>query len=116
MICRTCYQPLTEKSDEKWFIDKLDGSNWTTWKFQIKNLLLAKDLWKYCDGSATLDEGASAADRTKYQKEAQKTFSNIVMTVSSSQFYLITSCEKPKEAWDALKNLFKRDTLAKNCF
>ena len=31
--------------DEKWVIDKLDGSNWATWKFQMRYLLLAKGLW-----------------------------------------------------------------------
>jgi len=26
---------------DRWLIDKLDSSNWMTWKFQIKHLLLA---------------------------------------------------------------------------
>ena len=30
--------------DKKWSIDKLDGSNWVTWKFQMRHLLLAKEL------------------------------------------------------------------------
>ena len=42
---------------EKWNIDKLDE---TTWKFQLKHFLLAKDLWKYVDGSAVLAEDATA--------------------------------------------------------
>ena len=27
--------------DEKWSIDRLDGKNWMTWKFQMRHLLLA---------------------------------------------------------------------------
>lgn len=43
--------------EEKWNIDKFDE---TTWKFQLKHFLLAKDLWKYVDGSAVLAEDATA--------------------------------------------------------
>ncbi len=32
------------------------------------------------------------------------------MAISASQLYLITSCEEPKEAWDALKKHFERNT------
>ena len=35
----------------------------------------------------------------------------MVMSVSSSQLYLITSYEEPRRAWTALKNHFERDTL-----
>ena len=36
-------------TDERWIIEKLDGeANWSTWKFQMKHLLLAKDLWGVC--------------------------------------------------------------------
>ena len=98
--------------DEKWSIDKLDGSNWTTWKFQMRHLLLAKELWGYVDGTEVLGEGATAQVRAEFQKKSQKAFSTIVMAICSSQLYLITSVEQPKDAWDALRNHFERDTLA----
>ena len=44
--------------DEKWTIDKLDSTNWTTWKFQMKHLLLAKGLWGFIDGTELLAEDA----------------------------------------------------------
>ena len=34
------------------------------------------------------------------------------MAISTSQLYLITSVEKPKNAWDALRDHYERDTLA----
>lgn len=108
---------LMMASEDKWTVDKLDGSqNWITWKFQLKHLLLAKGLWKYVDGSAVLAESATAEQRAKHQSESQKAFSVIAMSVSTSQLYLITSCEEPKEAWDALKNHFERETLANKLF
>jgi len=47
---------------------------------------------------------------------SQKAFSVIVMSVSTSQLYLITFCEEPKKAWDALKKYLERETLAKELF
>ena len=96
---------------DKWSIDKLDSSNWMTWKFQIKHLLLAKDLWGVVDGTETLQENASAQQRTDFNKKSQKAFSTIVMSINLSQLYLITSCEEPARAWKALRNHFERDTL-----
>ena len=102
--------------EDKLMVDKLDGSNWITWKFQLKHFLLAKGLWKYVDGSAVIAEGATAEQRAKHQSESQKAFSYIAMSISTPQLYLITSCEEPKEAWDALKKHFERETLANKLF
>ena len=102
--------------DKKWTVDKLDGSNWTTWKFQMKHLLLARGVWGVVDGSDILADGANAQARTDYRKRTQKAFSTIVMAVGTSQLYLITSTESQRDAWDILRNHFERDTLANKLF
>ena len=102
--------------EEKWSVEKLDGSNWITWKFQVRHLLMAKRLWKFVDGSAVLAGDATAEATEKFHAEQQKAFSTIVMSVVSSLLYLITSCELPKDAWDTLKKHFERDTLANKFF
>ena len=98
--------------DEKWSIDKLDSSNWITWKFQMRHLLLAKGLWGYVDGTEALREDASAQQRADFKKASQKAFSTIVMAICTSQLYLVTSFEERKDAWDALRDHYERDTLA----
>lgn len=40
----------------------------------------------------------------------------IVLSVSTTQLYLITTCEEPKDAWDTLKKHFERQTLANKVF
>ena len=93
--------------EEKWSVDKLEGStNWMTWKFQLRHLLMAKGLWKYVDGSAVLAERVAADVREKFQAEQQKAFSTIVMSVSSSLLYLITSCELPKRCLGCSQETF----------
>ena len=96
---------------DKWSIDKLDSSNWTTWKFQMKHLLLAKGLWEIVDGTEVLGVDPTAQQESEFKKKSQKAFSTIVMSISASQLYLITSCEEPVEAWTALREHFERDSL-----
>lgn len=98
--------------EEKWSIEKLNGSNWNTWKFQMKHLLMAKELWSLVDGSEVLASEATAAAAALFQSRLHKAFLTIVLAIDSAQLYLVTSCEEPKQAWDALKNHFERETLA----
>lgn len=99
-------------TDEKWVIDKLDGKNWSTWKFQMKHLLLGKGLWGLVDGTETLAEGANAAAHADFQKQLQRAYSTIVLAISTAYLYLVTACEQPGEAWNELKRHFEQDTLA----
>ena len=99
-------------SEDSWKIDRLDGSNWITWKFQMKHLLLAKGLWGFVDGSEILEDSASAQQKAEFNRKSQKAFSMIVMSISTNQLYLITSCEVPVDAWNALKAQFEQDSLA----
>ncbi len=61
----------------------LVGSNWNTWKFQLKHLLLAKGLWSFLDGSDKLAEGAKAEARAEHKKKTQKAFSTIVLALAA---------------------------------
>lgn len=102
--------------EEKWSIAKLDSSNWTTWKFQMQHLLLAKELFGHIDGSTTLSAEATTDVRERFKKDSQRTFSLLVMAISDTLIYLITSCATPKDAWDTLKKHFERDNLANKLF
>lgn len=102
--------------EEKWTIEKLDGSNWTTWKFQMKHLLLAKGLWGVTEGTETVPDEANAETVSQHHRKLQKALTTIVLGICPTQLYLITSHEDPKEAWDALKQHFERDTLANKLF
>ena len=99
--------------EEKWLIDKLGSCNWITWKFQVRHLLMVKDLWKYVDGSEVLAADATELVRTDYRVKSQKAVSTLVMAITTPQLYLVTSCE---EMWDALRGHYKRETLANKLF
>ena len=98
--------------EDKWAIEKLNVSNWSTWKFQMKHILLAKELWGLVDGTeAEPGEDTAACILADYRKWSQKAFSVIALAISSSQLYLVTSCEQPRQALEALRNHFECDTL-----
>ena len=100
--------------NEKWSAEKLDGSNWTTWKFQMRHLLRAKGLWQVVEGTEVQPEEAQAA--AEFQKKSEKALATIVLGISTSKLYLTTSCECPKNAWNVLKQHFERDSLANKLF
>ena len=64
----------------------------------MKHLLLAKGLRGLVDGTEVLINDAIEQAQAGFQ---QKTFSTIVLAISSSQLYLATSCDKPKQAWES---------------
>jgi hypothetical protein len=82
----------------------------------MKHLLLAKGLWGFVDGSEELAGSASGETAAQFRSKAQRAFSTIVLAIKSAQLYLVSSCGNPKQAWDALKNHFERDTLANKLF
>ena len=96
---------------EKWDVAKLDGSNWAAWKFQMRHLLVAKDLWEHVEGTAQ-DPGAEAAARAAHEKASQKAMATLALGISPKLVYLVTSCTTPKDFWDTLKAQFERNTLA----
>ena len=103
--------------EDKWSVDKLSSMNYTTWKFKLKHLLIAKELFGYVDGTTTAP--ANTAEETvkvAYNKNSSKALSHIVLSVSDELLYLITECETAKEAWDKLSKHFERDTLANKMF
>ena len=95
---------------DNWSIDKLDGSNWTTSK-------CVTCYWrKDCGGGRCIAEGASERAQMEFRQKSQEAFSTIVMTINTSQLYLVTSCECLKEIWDTLCNHFECETLANKLF
>ena len=68
------------------------------------HLLLAKGLWKYVDGSAALAEDAD--ERVCAEVPESRVYT------AKPQVYRVTSCETPKDIWDALRRHFERDTLS----
>ena len=75
---------------EKWSVDKMDLSNWMTWKFQIRHLLLAKDLWGFIDGTELLQEDVSGQQQAYlFFLEGILNYSNVNKFITTLPDYLL---------------------------
>ena len=98
------------ETDIRWSVNRLDGTNWPVWKFQMTHLLLAKGIWGFVDETETLRAGATEQKRADFKKRQEKTFLTLALAISPAQLHLITLYDKPKPAWDALCEHFKKNT------
>jgi hypothetical protein len=76
--------------EEKWAVAKLNTSNYSTWKLNVKRLLIAKDLFDHVDGTA--------ADKAVYKSSLAKALSNNILSVGDEVLYLVSDCTTAKEA------------------
>ena len=49
-------------------VDKVTGDNYHSWNFNMKILLIEKDLWQIVTETETLDENANEVERRKFRK------------------------------------------------
>ncbi len=99
-----------EQQTKKWTIDELNGSNWTTRKFQMKHLLLPKVCRLQCHKLTQMEM------QTLKNRRFQKAFSVIIIGMAASQLYLVISYKNTEDAWAALWNNFETETLANKLF
>lgn len=96
--------------ENKVSITALKGSNYATWKVQIKMLLIKEDLYGFIDG--TLSEPADAAAATKFKIRKDKALATIVLSIDPKLLYIIGDPTEPKTVWDKLQSTFQRKTWA----
>ena len=58
------------------------------WTFQLRHLLLAKELWGFVDGSVVEREVLTAQEKADHKKKSQKALSAIVMVINILSFIL----------------------------
>ena len=95
--------------------------NWQVWKYQMRVILEARELWGHVDGTETspaLSESSSSSSSAQpaFEKAPRKTKAVLVTSINSDLVHLITGCQTPKEIWDKLKERFERNTVANKLF
>jgi gag-polypeptide of LTR copia-type/Domain of unknown function (DUF4219)/Zinc knuckle len=96
VLRRSNFLEMTDKIT----IEPFDVDNWATWSFQMKMLLIYKDLWE-----------AIASDSPS-QKVNDKALANIALHVKTHHASTLKDKTKAKDAWDALKKLYETKSLA----
>ena len=86
---------------------KLMGAeNFGTWKHQIKNLLMLNDLWSYVDGTTVRDPTYTNM-QDDYDTKSKVTLALINLSMGGNIIKNVQDAKTPKEAWDAVTNLYE---------
>ena len=94
-------------------IERLNGRNFQSWKFQMKLVLMEKNLYGFVDGSEVRpgEEGEESV-RRKYKTRSEKAYSLIAQSVETSLQIHVSSTTDPKEAWEILQGQFSFVSVA----
>ena len=84
-------------------IDKLDGSNYDSWKLLMKSLLIQNELWNVTSGSIVKTEN-NAKD---FDKVDQKALAAIMLNVKTQLLMNIKNCKTAAECWGKLEMMYK---------
>ena len=85
-------------------IDKLDGSNYNKWKFQLTLLLQSNELWDVVSGDS-LKPTTDDALKKAWMKKDVEARSIIASTLDSVQINHVYDCASSKDMFDRLKDV-----------
>jgi hypothetical protein len=96
----------TQQESETYKIEPLRGStNYRTWKFSMKMVLQAKDLWEVVSGEEVKPDTEKLG--AAWEKRARKALALISLSLSAPEQEHIIDSSTPKEAWDILEKLYE---------
>ena len=96
-------------------IEKLNGKNYTSWKYNAKLVLMERGLWGIANGTETgpviKEEDKGKDDSVKllkaWQLRSDKAYSIIALSVEKSVQVHISHITDVREAWNILQNHFE---------
>jgi gag-polypeptide of LTR copia-type/Domain of unknown function (DUF4219)/Zinc knuckle len=104
-VAMSSVTPNTELETYK--IELLKGSaNYRTWKFSMRMVLQARDLWEVVSGEEMKPE-AEATAQLAWEKKARKALATIALALSAAEKEHIIESTTPKTAWDILEKLYE---------
>lgn len=98
---------MTEMVDRETIkIEKLNGKNYESWKYNIKLVLMERGLWGFTqEGKETPpEESASATVKNAYRLRSDRAYSLIALNVEKDLQVHISSVTDPLEAWGTCKS------------
>lgn len=85
-------------------ITKFNGSNFQTWKFQMKSLFIVNGLTSIVDGSCE----RTSSNQNEWDKYNAKAMVIISSTVESSQLEYLLTCETANNMWKRLSAIYEQ--------
>lgn len=83
-------------------IEKLDGTNYDTWKVLMKSVLIQHELWKVTSGiTKKTNDNAQV-----FEKADEKALALLMLNVKASQLMHIKNCDTANSAWKKLETAY----------
>jgi len=92
-------------------IEKLNNSNYHSWKIKIEHYLTLKDLENFLEDDPPSEESSSSAEILAWENKDKKARAMIGLSLSDDLLENVREVKTTKEMWSAIKNVFERHTL-----
>lgn len=102
---------MAAAEDTGFKVEKLTAENYHSWKFNMKMILIGKDLWEIVNGTETLDEDADENKQRKFKKRENQALATVCLSVSTSLQIYVRSSTVAKDAWINLEKHFEQMSL-----
>src|SRR5271170_7645088 len=94
VVVMSSVTPNTNTELETYKVEPLKGSaNYRTWKFSMRMVLQARDLWEVVSGEEVKPEAEAAAQA--WEKKARKALATIALALSAAEKEHIIECTTP---------------------
>ena len=104
---------MAAAEDTSFKVEKLTADNYHSWKFNMKMLLIGKDLWEIVNGTETLDENANENERARFRKRENQALASVCLAISTSLQIYVRSSTTAKDAWSNLEKHFEQKSLSR---
>ena len=93
-------------SEESFKVEKLNGENYHSWKFNLKMYLMGKDLWDIVQEVEVLTERSTPQQRELFRKRDNRAMSIINLSITNDLQIYVRSAKSATEAWNNLADHF----------
>lgn len=97
-------------------VEKLDGTNFLTWKFEVRAVFVAAGVDDVVDGTRTLMQGADAATTSAWKRDNAKAMVLISTSVERAQLQPLITCTTAKQMWDTLCAVHEQKSASNKLF
>jgi gag-polypeptide of LTR copia-type/Domain of unknown function (DUF4219) len=88
-------------------IEPLNGTNYRSWSFSLKMLLIARDLWEVIDPESERPADDKKTAQASWDKKDRSVFATIALAMKPSEQEHIHGCGTAKEAWEHLEEVYQ---------
>lgn len=90
-------------SSSMYNIEKLDDTNYDSWSFTMKAVLVHQECWNIVSGATPKPELNTHA----WESKDEKAMATIILSITPMQISFIKSCKTSIEAWNTLRDVHR---------